>query len=120
MATATKAVKRPKIRQTQCFIGGQWVPAASGKTFETIHPATEEVIAQVAEGDEADVDAAVKAAREAFDNGPWPQDGRPRPRPFALQAGRHDRRGARRAGRRSKYWTTASRSARPGTAICRS
>jgi len=41
---------QPKIRQTECFIGGHWVPAASGKTFETINPATEEVIASVAEG----------------------------------------------------------------------
>jgi aldehyde dehydrogenase (NAD+) len=71
MATVTEKVARPKIQQTECFIGGKWVPAASGKTFETIHPATEEVICNVAEGDKADVDAAVDAAREAFDNGPW-------------------------------------------------
>ncbi len=62
---------RPQIRQTECFIGGKWIPAQSGKTFETVNPATEEVIAHVAEGDAADVDAAVKAAREAFDRGPW-------------------------------------------------
>src|SRR5277367_7135571 len=71
MATITKRSAAPKIHQTQCFIGGQWVPAQSGKTFETIHPATEEVIAQVAEGDAADVDLAVAAARQAFDHGPW-------------------------------------------------
>ena len=72
MATITeKTVRRPQVRQTQCFIGGKWVPSASGKTFETIHPATEEVICEVAEGDKEDVDAAVDAAREAFDNGPW-------------------------------------------------
>lgn len=74
MATVTEkkaTVKRPQVRQTQCFIGGKWVPAISGKTFETIHPATEEVICEVAEGDKADVDAAVKAARDAFDNGEW-------------------------------------------------
>ncbi len=73
MATVTKSKKsaRPQVRQTQCFIGGQWVPAASGKTFETIHPATEEVIAEVAEGDKADIDAAVKAARDQFDGGEW-------------------------------------------------
>jgi aldehyde dehydrogenase (NAD+) len=74
MATVTEkkqAVRRPQVRQTQCFIGGKWVPAASGKTFETIHPATEEVICEVAEGDKADVAAAVDAARDAFDNGPW-------------------------------------------------
>jgi|TARA_B100000700_G_scaffold110007_1_gene123949 aldehyde dehydrogenase (NAD+) len=70
MATA-EIVARPTIRQTQCFIGGEWIPAESGNTFETVHPATGEVIAQVAEGDSVDVDKAVKAARKAFDEGPW-------------------------------------------------
>jgi len=71
--TAPRAVVRPQIRQTQLFIGGQWVPARSGKTFTTFDPATEEAIADVAEGDAADVEAAVKAARKAFDEGPWPR-----------------------------------------------
>lgn len=71
MATATQTVARPQVKQTQLFIDGQWVDAASGKTFETIHPATEEVIANVAEGDAEDIDRAVKAARRAFDEGPW-------------------------------------------------
>ena len=73
MATVTKPEKKlqPKVKHTECFIGGKWVPAASGKTFETINPATEEVIAQVAEGDAEDVDAAVAAARDALENGPW-------------------------------------------------
>ncbi len=71
MATTLETVARPHVRQTQCFIGGQWVPAVSGKTFETIHPATEEPIAQVAEGDAADVDLAVMAARKALETGPW-------------------------------------------------
>jgi aldehyde dehydrogenase (NAD+) len=71
VATITKPQKQPKIRQTECFIDGKWGPSVSGKTFETINPATEEVIAQVAEGDAADVDAAVAAAREALENGPW-------------------------------------------------
>lgn len=66
-----KKVKRPQVRQTTCFIGGEWVPAKSGKTFETIHPATEEVICEVAEGDKEDVDLAVRAARDAFEKGPW-------------------------------------------------
>jgi aldehyde dehydrogenase (NAD+) len=73
MATvaAQPKIARPQIRQTSCFIGGQWIPAASGKTFETMNPATEEVIAQVAEGDSEDVDKAVHAAREALERGPW-------------------------------------------------
>jgi acyl-CoA reductase-like NAD-dependent aldehyde dehydrogenase len=44
-----------------------------GKTLETIDPRTGEVIARVAEGDKEDVDLAVKAARHAFDFGPWPR-----------------------------------------------
>ncbi|HEY2838567.1 MAG TPA: aldehyde dehydrogenase family protein [Pirellulales bacterium] len=71
MATTAATLKLPKIQQTTCFIGGKWVPAASGKTFETINPATEEVIATVAEGDAADVDLAVAAARDALETGPW-------------------------------------------------
>jgi phenylacetaldehyde dehydrogenase len=53
------------------LINGKWVDAASGKTFPTYNPATGEVLAQVAEGDRADIEAAVKAARKAFDSGPW-------------------------------------------------
>jgi len=56
---------------TQMFINGKFVDAKSGKTDATINPSTEEVIAQIAEGDEADVNEAVKAAKEAFDNGAW-------------------------------------------------
>ena len=54
------------------LIAGQWVEAASGKTFDTYNPATGEVLAKVAEGDREDIDRAVKAARKAFDEGPWP------------------------------------------------
>jgi acyl-CoA reductase-like NAD-dependent aldehyde dehydrogenase len=57
------------------LIGGKWVPSKSGKTFETINPANEEVLALIAEGDKADVDEAVKAARKAFDEGAWPNMG---------------------------------------------
>lgn len=52
------------------FIGGKWLEAASGKTFDTHNPATGELLAQVAEGDSEDIDRAVAAAREAF-NGQW-------------------------------------------------
>ena len=53
------------------LINGQWVAAASGETFPTIDPATGEVICRVPAGDKADIDAAVKAARAAFETGPW-------------------------------------------------
>ena len=67
MATITETIRRPQVRQTQCFIGGKWVPSASGKTFETIHPATEEIICEVAEGDKEDVDAAVDRVQGGLD-----------------------------------------------------
>ncbi len=51
----------------QMLIGGKWVNSASGKTFETVGPATGEVLARVAEGDKVDIDRAVKAARAAFE-----------------------------------------------------
>ncbi len=53
------------------FVNGKWVEAASGKTFPVYNPATGEVMAKVAEGDREDIDRAVKAARKAFDGGPW-------------------------------------------------
>jgi acyl-CoA reductase-like NAD-dependent aldehyde dehydrogenase len=55
----------------QLFIGGRWQDAASGKRFATINPATEEVIAEVAEGDVADIDLAVRAARQALEHKAW-------------------------------------------------
>lgn len=58
-------------RQTQLLIDGKFVNSVSGKTFDTFNPATEEKIIAVQEADKADVDKAVKAARKAFDHGPW-------------------------------------------------
>jgi len=55
----------------QMFINGQWSQAASGKTFDTPNPATGETLARVAEGDAEDINRAVKAARKAFEEGPW-------------------------------------------------
>ncbi len=55
----------------QLFINGQRANAASGKTFATPNPATGETLAQVAEGEAEDIDRAVKAARQAFEVGPW-------------------------------------------------
>ena len=57
-----KAVKDPKFH-TQLFINNEWVDAASGKTFETTNPANGDVITKVQEGDKADIDKAVKAAK---------------------------------------------------------
>jgi len=59
------------IGETKLLINNRWVNSRSGKTFPTINPSTGEEICQVAEADEADVNEAVKAARNAFEKGPW-------------------------------------------------
>ena len=59
------------IGQTKLLINNRWVNSRSGKTFPTINPATGEEICQVAEADASDVNEAVKAARHAFEKGPW-------------------------------------------------
>ena len=69
MATATTI----PIKPGRLFIGGKWADAASGKTFSTINPATGEALTTLAEADERDADAAVTAARKAFESGPWPE-----------------------------------------------
>src|ERR1700746_3008165 len=78
MATATTSQIRNEVSEflrkpRKMLIGGKWVDSVSGKTFETYNPATGEVLAQVAEGDKQDIDLAVRAARKAFDSGPWPR-----------------------------------------------
>ncbi len=60
-----------RIPPTQLLIGGAWVDAASGQTFETRNPATEELIANVAQAGKEDADRAVVAARKALEDGPW-------------------------------------------------
>jgi phenylacetaldehyde dehydrogenase len=65
--TVTEFLATPK----KLLIDGKWVAASSGKTFDSIDPSTGDVLARVAEGDKADIDLAVKAARRAFESGPW-------------------------------------------------
>jgi acyl-CoA reductase-like NAD-dependent aldehyde dehydrogenase len=57
--------------KTDLFINGAFVPAASGRRFATVNPATGETIAEVAEAGKEDLDRAVAAARAAFESGPW-------------------------------------------------
>jgi delta 1-pyrroline-5-carboxylate dehydrogenase len=59
--------------ETRLFINGEYCAAADNTTFETIDPAAQQTLAQVARGKKADVDRAVKAARGVFDNGDWSQ-----------------------------------------------
>src|SRR5918992_784980 len=59
------------VRKYQMLVGGEWVDARSGATFETVNPYTGKVWATAPEAGEEDVDRAVRAAREAFDAGPW-------------------------------------------------
>ncbi len=79
MSVAVSPVKiDPRVsdfiaRPRQMLIDGKSVNAASGKTFPTYNPATGEVLAKIAEGDREDIDAAVRAARKAFESGPWPR-----------------------------------------------
>ena len=65
-------MSKPEVKYTQLFINNEFVNSISGKSFATLNPATEEVICQVSEGDQADIDAAVQAAKTAFQLGsPW-------------------------------------------------
>src|SRR5213594_2515177 len=69
--SAMLAPTKTKVEPGKLFINGRFVAAAAGATFDTINPATGEVLTQVAEGHEEDIDRAVMAARAAFDTGPW-------------------------------------------------
>jgi phenylacetaldehyde dehydrogenase len=73
MSTATLDTRVETFTQAphQLFIGGQWVDAASGETFTTPNPATGRTLATLAAGGAEDIDRAVRAARAAFDDGPW-------------------------------------------------
>lgn len=55
------------------YIGGEWVEASDGGTWDQVNPATNETVTTFAVGSAADVDRAVRAARQAFDEGPWPR-----------------------------------------------
>ena len=70
-AAIPQALRDWLARPRTLLIDGKWVPAQSGKTFDVHDPATGEKLAAVAEGDKADVDLAVKAARRAYESGPW-------------------------------------------------
>ncbi len=66
-------VPKTEVRHYQMYIDGRWTDAASGETYDVVDPASEEVIARVPKGGVADAEEAVRAARQAFDTGPWPK-----------------------------------------------
>jgi len=66
-------IDRTDVKSYQMFIAGEWVDAKSGKTDEIRDPSSEQVIARVPRAGVEDAEAAVRAAREAFDRGPWPR-----------------------------------------------
>src|SRR5258707_15810088 len=68
--SSVQTVEENTSRKYQLLIDGQWVDAASGKTFTTPNPARGETLAEVAEADKEDIDRAVAAARKAFE-GKW-------------------------------------------------
>ncbi len=76
MATATLPAMLPSVKsfvaeKRKMLINGKWIEAVSDRTFEVFNPATGDVLAHVASGDVQDINAAVKAARAAFETGPW-------------------------------------------------
>src|SRR5581483_1480809 len=69
--TVSEPVSQFIAKPRKMLIDGKWVDSVSGKTFPTYDPSTGKVMAQIAEGDSADVDLAVKSSRRAFDKGAW-------------------------------------------------
>jgi betaine-aldehyde dehydrogenase len=65
------SIAKTSVRTYKNYVNGQWVGSASGETFPVYDPSTEEVIAQVPSSNAGDIDKAAKAARAAFDSGPW-------------------------------------------------
>jgi betaine-aldehyde dehydrogenase len=63
---------KPAVKTYQNYVNGHWVSSSTGETFPVFDPSNEEVIAHVAAASASDVDKTVKAARAAFDSGPWP------------------------------------------------
>ncbi len=69
--TVSKTTSKFLQRAGKLLINGQWRSARLGETFEVYNPATGEIIAHCAAGDHSDIDAAVHAARQALEDGPW-------------------------------------------------
>jgi|GEM_PF-5226115 len=70
LSTSRPARPPITIQPDQLFIRGQWQSASDGQTFDTLNPATERVITQLAQGKPHDAQQAIKAARDAYDASP--------------------------------------------------
>jgi hypothetical protein len=90
------------IVKDKLFIGGHWVAPSTADTVDVVGAATEEVLARVPDGARPDMDKAVAAAREAFDNGPWPRRSGLERRSGRDRRGGPDPDGIRRPLRRSR------------------
>ena len=69
---AQQAVPENLPDQIRHYIGGKWVDSIDGDTFDVLNPVTNEAYIKASSGKVADIDAAVAAAKDAFENGPWP------------------------------------------------
>ena len=112
----TTAVK--PLRREQLLIHGARRPAQSGRYFETVDPASEKVIAEVAEGDAADIDAAVASARQAFE-GEWGHMKASERGRLAAEMGGARFASTRKSSSSSRVSTRASRSPRSAARTCR-
>ena len=61
------------MKAGEIFVAGKWQAPTAGETYQPVNPANEQLLTAVGKGDERDIDAAVAAARKAFDEGPWPR-----------------------------------------------
>ena len=92
---STLSIQRPH----SFFVGGDWIEPSSGDLLSVISPVTEDVVMTFAEAKQADVDRAVAAARDAFDNGPWPRMSAAERAGGLREVAAHPDGAARRAGR---------------------
>src|SRR5262245_29045894 len=100
-APATAPLKHPD----RLFIDGAWAAPSSAAKIDVVNSATEEIYARVAEAQQADVDRAVAAARQAFDRGPWPRLGHAERAKYLTAIARELE---RRVDDLAQIWTTES------------
>jgi 5-carboxymethyl-2-hydroxymuconic-semialdehyde dehydrogenase len=73
VSDVAESASKVNVGPVRHFVNGEFVDSTESRTFATLNPASNEPLAQVADGEQTDVDRAVRAARKAFDSGPWPR-----------------------------------------------